>query len=42
MCSTQVPEFRVGYDISTDKLDALYQKLKPKVGLLLPEVYHIQ
>jgi hypothetical protein len=27
-----VPEFRVGYDISTDKLDALYQKLKPKVG----------
>ncbi len=26
----QVPEFRVSYTIETDKLDALYQKLKPK------------
>lgn len=29
----QVPEFRVSYDIVTDKLDALYQRLKPKVQL---------
>ena len=27
--SRQVPEFRVSYAIQTDKLDALYQKLKP-------------
>ena len=26
----QVPEFRVAYQIQTDKLDALYQKLKPQ------------
>ncbi len=26
----QVPEFRVSYAIVTDKLDALYQQLKPK------------
>jgi hypothetical protein len=25
----QVPEFRVAYQIETDKLDALYKKLKP-------------
>ncbi len=29
----QVPEFRVGYDICTDKLDDLYKKLKLKVCL---------
>lgn len=27
--SLKVPEFRVAYQIQTDKLDALYQKLKP-------------
>ena len=26
----QVPEFRVAYTITTDKLDTLYKKLKPK------------
>jgi pyruvate dehydrogenase E2 component (dihydrolipoamide acetyltransferase) len=26
----QVPEFRVAYTITTDALDALYKKLKPK------------
>lgn len=26
----QVPEFRVAYTITTDKLDALSKKLKPK------------
>lgn len=26
----QVPEFRVAYTITTDKLDSLYKKLKPK------------
>lgn len=26
----QVPEFRVAYTVTTDKLDALYKKLKPK------------
>lgn len=30
IASLAVPEFRVGYDITTDALDALYQKLKPK------------
>ncbi|GFH21394.1 dihydrolipoamide acetyltransferase component of pyruvate dehydrogenase complex, partial [Haematococcus lacustris] len=30
IASLAVPEFRVAYDITTDKLDALYQKLKPK------------
>ena len=28
--SLQVPEFRVAYTITTDKLDTLYKKLKPK------------
>eukprot|EP00198_Chlamydomonas_reinhardtii_P008170 XP_001697507.1 dihydrolipoamide acetyltransferase [Chlamydomonas reinhardtii] len=28
--SLKVPEFRVSYAITTDKLDALYQQLKPK------------
>lgn len=32
IASLAVPEFRVSYDISTDKMDALYQKLKPKVS----------
>jgi pyruvate dehydrogenase E2 component (dihydrolipoamide acetyltransferase) len=32
IASLVVPEFRVSYDITTDKLDVLYQKLKPKVG----------
>ncbi len=31
LASLAVPEFRVSYDITTDKLDGLYQKLKPKV-----------
>ncbi len=31
IASLAVPEFRVGYEICTDKLDALYAKLKPKV-----------
>ena len=26
----QVPEFRVAYTVTTDKLDTLYKKLKPK------------
>ena len=26
----QVPEFRVSYSITTDKLDTLYRRLKPK------------
>ena len=26
----QVPEFRVSYTITTDKLDAMYRRLKPK------------
>lgn len=26
----QVPEFRVAYTVTTDKLDALYRRLKPK------------
>ena len=26
----QVPEFRVSYTITTDKLDVLYKRLKPK------------
>ena len=26
----QVPEFRVSYSITTDNLDALYRRLKPK------------
>lgn len=26
----QVPEFRVAYTVTTDKLDVLYKKLKPK------------
>jgi pyruvate dehydrogenase E2 component (dihydrolipoamide acetyltransferase) len=25
-----VPEFRVAYTVTTDKLDALYRRLKPK------------
>ena len=30
-CSAlQVPEFRVAYTVTTDALDALYKKLKPK------------
>jgi pyruvate dehydrogenase E2 component (dihydrolipoamide acetyltransferase) len=30
MASLQVPTFRVGYTITTDKLDALYKQVKPK------------
>jgi len=30
IASLAVPEFRVGYEMCTDKLDVLYQKLKPK------------
>jgi pyruvate dehydrogenase E2 component (dihydrolipoamide acetyltransferase) len=26
----QVPEFRVAYTVTTDKLDTLYRRLKPK------------
>ena len=28
--TAQVPEFRVSYTVTTDALDALYKKLKPK------------
>ncbi|NEO87484.1 MAG: 2-oxo acid dehydrogenase subunit E2, partial [Spirulina sp. SIO3F2] len=30
MASLQVPDFRVGYTITTDALDALYKQIKPK------------
>ncbi|MDB9496431.1 dihydrolipoamide acetyltransferase family protein [Spirulina subsalsa CS-330] len=30
MASLQVPDFRVGYTITTDALDALYKQVKPK------------
>ncbi|GAX83250.1 hypothetical protein CEUSTIGMA_g10676.t1 [Chlamydomonas eustigma] len=33
--SLKVPEFRVAYQIETDKLDTLYQRLKPQGDVLL-------